>query len=90
MFQSVVREVFQSHMPKEIPCMIAKISRVEVKLIAVQPLGWKERPCLRHNALIHCISRLPELSMSVFTFVRSRNKVKHEGEVSSTEKLVLN
>lgn len=91
MFQHVVREIFQSHLPKEVPCMTAKVSRIKITCDSCAvPEGWKKRLCLRQNAQIHCASEFPELSKTVFTFVRSRNKVKHMGEVPSVEKLVLN
>lgn len=91
MFQHVVRRIFQSHMPKGVPCMIAKISRIEITSDSwAIPKGRKGRLRLRRNALIRCISKLPGLSKSVSTFVRSRDKGKHMGEVSSTEKFVLN
>lgn len=81
----------QSQTHKEVPCMTTKILRIKIISDSCTiPKERKGRLCLRQNALIHCISKLPELSKSVFTFVRSRNKVKHTGEGTSTEKLVLN
>lgn len=60
MFQHVVREVFQSHRLKEVLCMIAQISRIEITSDScATPTGQKERLCLRQNVLIRCISKLP-------------------------------